>query len=461
MINSKKLLSLFLAVVMVLSAFSVMAFAYTGGPEKAGDINYKYTVEKVDTVPETEAGSAEYSADNIYAVTVWMSSNLGVDNVTAPIHYNKAHFPPIVLFDGESTYPQGAGKTADMEGMTQDNYYEYMGEGNLYAYALGDYMNNTGMYKANGTTATTKALAKCIGLGNKNSDGVSVTAELVSPDHPLYSKWGAGLPANTGVMYVNLDVVAGTKTAYLNTISGVNFTTDWVNMFTVYFETLDGVTDADVAGDEFGVYTDNCFTVDGTTDENGLGYYDAATSITGNPNKNVVSNAVVEAAAPAAIVKPMNSQIRFDKDAATGKYVPATGTFDIRTLAEISAEDFKTFGATDAEAQTNIVKVGFVYAAKSVVANFDVATAKAVAEGGSAAGYAAKDVDYISKSYKEGSYVFSCMVTDIPDASKADDLNVLAYVAYNSGDGVVYEYFADAYAVDITGLYSRNVDKVK
>ena len=46
--NSKKLLSLFLAVVMIFSMISVVASAYTVGPEKAGDINIKYTVEKVD-----------------------------------------------------------------------------------------------------------------------------------------------------------------------------------------------------------------------------------------------------------------------------------------------------------------------------------------------------------------------------------------------------------------------------
>ena len=48
MVKSKKLLSLFLAVVMVLSVFTVMASAYTRGPEGSADIDIKYTVEKVD-----------------------------------------------------------------------------------------------------------------------------------------------------------------------------------------------------------------------------------------------------------------------------------------------------------------------------------------------------------------------------------------------------------------------------
>ena len=158
MVKSKKLLSLFLAVVMVLSVFTVMASAYTRvETEDTADIDLKYTVEKVDTVPETEAGSAEWSADNIYAVTIWMKSPKAITTLNAPVHYNKTLFAPITLSDGEATYPYGAG-------LDQDTYYTDMGEGAIYAYTLGDYMNNTGMYKADGSKATTKALAKCKSL---------------------------------------------------------------------------------------------------------------------------------------------------------------------------------------------------------------------------------------------------------------------------------------------------------
>ena len=75
MVKSKKLLSFFLAVVMVLSVFTVMASAYTRvETEGTADIDVKYTVEKVDVLPETEAGSAELAGDNFYAVTIWMKS---------------------------------------------------------------------------------------------------------------------------------------------------------------------------------------------------------------------------------------------------------------------------------------------------------------------------------------------------------------------------------------------------
>ncbi len=325
--SSKKLLSFFLAVVMVFSVLTVMASAYTVGPEVAGNINFKYTVEKVDTVPETAAGSAEYTADNIYAVSIWMQSNSAVTAFTAPIHFNKTLFSPIMLFDGEVTYPHGAG-------FSVDDYYSTMGEGAIYAYSEGDYLKNTGMYKQDGSTATTKALAKCIGLGNANSAGVAITAELVSPDHSLYSKWGAGLPEKTGVMYVNLDVTSVTKTAYLNTIEGITASTDWNKMFTVYFESL---TD-DVTGAEFGVYTEDCFTVDGITDEYAAYFTSATTSVVGNPTKNVVSNAKIEAE---KLVYHVKNQIQWaDKDANTVNLGVVAG-FDIEDIA-INFNDFGT-----------------------------------------------------------------------------------------------------------------------
>ncbi len=358
MVNSKKLLSLFLAVVMVFSVLTVMASAYTRGPEGNADIDIKYTVEKVDKTPETAAGSAEWSADNIYAVTVWMKSAKPVDILTAPFHYNKTLFAPITLSDGESTYPYGAG-------MDQDTYYTDMGEGAIYAYSLGDYMNNTGMYKANGTTATTKALAKCIGLGNSNSEGIKVTTELVSPDHPLYSKWGAGLPANTGVVYASINVSNKTKTAYLNTIEGITTSTDWNRMFTLYFEAIAD----DVTGAEFGVYTDDCFTVDGNYDGKGLGYYQGATNYQALvPTMNVVSNAVVEAAAKNPVYHVKN-QIQWANKAENTVNLGVVAGFDVADIA-MSFENNKSttvefVGATvqfgDGVPQTKYE--GYVYSA--------------------------------------------------------------------------------------------------
>lgn len=434
MVKSKKLLSLFLAVVMGLSVFTVMASAYTmTGAVVDGNINVKYTVAKVDSVPETAAGSAAWAADNLYAVTVWMQSVQGVPTFTAPVHYNKALFAPVMLSDGECTYPVGAG-------LDQDTYATDMGESAVYAYSLGDYMNNTGMYKADGSNATTKALAKCIGLGNANSAGIDVIAELVSPDHALYNKWGAGLPENTGVLYVNLDVASKTKTAYLNTVEGITPSADWVNMFTFYFETLPGVSDADVIGEEFGVYTADCFTVDGCTDEKAGYFTGATTAIIANPEKNVVSNAVIEEAKEPSPVYAKGSQIRFNGTEADG----AKANFDVRTRAALTTADFNTIcGSEDnakALATAGKLQVGFVYTAGTM----DVATAKAVATGTAADGYYNKTVTYIQSTGSE--YVWTCLITN---ADYAGAVQALGYIIV---DGTAY-YFDAASTTTFSSLY--------
>ena len=413
--SSKKLLSLFLAAVMVFSVLTVMASAYTVGPEVAGNINVKYTVEKVETVPATK-DSPEYTADNIYAVSVWMQSDLPVYVLTAPVHFDKTKFSPIMLFDGDVTYPYGAG-------FGVDDYYENMGEGTLYAYALGDYMKNTGMYKANGAEATTKALAKCIGLGNENSEGVKVTAELVSPDHPLYSKWGAGLPENTGVMYVNLNVGSLAKTAYLNTIAGITTSTAWNNMFTFYFEAL---TD-DVAGAEFGVYTDDCFTVDGDVDLAGYGYFAGATTAQygSNPNKNVVENAKIAAAAPAEKeVKHADTMAQWVDKAAGKINVGLVGKF----LTEDIAIEY------DGSRLTNVEKVG----------------AKITINGTEVEGY----TDYVYDVNGDGSELwFRAVVTgvDYNATGAAGDISVVYVVEMT--DGTKYESIA--YTTTVAEVYAE------
>lgn len=436
MVKSKKLLSLFLAVVMVLSVFTVMASAYTRvETEGTVDIDVKYTVEKVATIPANETtGSEEYSADNIYAVTVWMKSAKAVDKLIVPFHYNKAHFAPITLVAGGTTYPYGAG-------MDQDTWYTDMGEGTAYTYTTGDYMNNTGMYTATGATAANKALAKCIGLGNSNSTALNIIFELVSPDHSTYNKWGAGLPADTGVLYTQVKS-SGAKAAYLNTISGITTSTDWNRMLTIYFETI---TDEDVTGDEFGVLTDDCFTVDGNYDANGKGYYESAAKYDAQvPSMNVVANAVVEAAAEPSPVYNLTSQIRFNGPV-DGDYAP----FDVRTRAAMTAEDFAEICGADADAVNNITKVGFVYADSSVGLTLD--NAAKVIGGTAVAGYVDKEVEHIQKTATE--YVWTCL---IEDAVYADAVDSVGYIVV---DGETY-YFDAVYATDFSALYDTWSSKI-
>lgn len=157
-------------------------------------------------------------------------------------------------------------------------------------------------------------------------------------------------------------------------------------------------------------------------------------------------------AAPASILNPYKSQIRFDKNAGT-----YAGTFDVRQLAVVSKADFEsTFGATTAEQLAAIAEVGFVFARTSTVASFDVDAAKALIESGTpAAGYTKKTVDYITTNAVVGAdnYGFSCIVEDIPEADKADGINALAYIKGTDG---TYHYYPAAEPTSFNDLYTAH-----
>ena len=465
MVNSKKLLSLFLAVVMVLSTFTVMVSAYTvGEAEGTADIDIKYTVEKVSELPETDAGSVALAGDNFYAVTVWMKSAKPIDTFQVPFHYNKTLFSPVTLTDGEYTYPYGAG-------MDQDTYYTDMGEGLIYAYKLGDYMNNTGMYTATGATAKTSALAKCIGLGNANSAGVTVNTELISPDHPYYAKYGVGISDDTGVVFVNLDVAGNTKTAYLNTIEGIETYTDWVNMFTVYFETI---TDEDVIDEEFGVFTEDCFGFDGSYDATGSSYFVSASSyISEVPSINIVSNAVVEESAPAysettpTIISNLKTQMRFNPE--------NSADLDVRNLAVIDGDALNVYlndaallanyTATATRTQQEqladalIKDIGFIYSA-STETTIDRDDAILWHQGlESTQTYTKKTVSFIDTSTSAGNYVISCMVENInADDCQTYHLVSLGYLVLDTdfdGTADTYYYYETVNSTDLANLYGN------
>ncbi len=124
------------------------------------------------------------------------------------------------------------------------------------------------------------------------------------------------------------------------------------------------------------------------------------------------------------IIETMTSQIRFN----TTLEKAYTGTFDVRTRVKISDEDFKELvGETNAEAIENIDKIGFVYTINGE--NFSAESAKEVAQGGSVAGYVDAPVKSIQDS--DGYYMFTCLVTGIPETDNNYVLTAYAYICVN------------------------------
>lgn len=155
-----------------------------------------------------------------------------------------------------------------------------------------------------------------------------------------------------------------------------------------------------------------------------------------------------------SIVKFSKAQIRFQGIGADKDKTNYKNAFDVRTVAAISQADFNATFTDEANAKAKITDFGFVYAAKSNVADFSVDTAKAVAEGGSAENYVKKSVTYMQHAGDGADYIFTCLIENIDDIdeTKADGVNCLAYVCF---DGTYY-YFDAAASVDFGALYNTH-----
>lgn len=161
----------------------------------------------------------------------------------------------------------------------------------------------------------------------------------------------------------------------------------------------------------------------------------------------VDANVTVGSAAEASILQYSKAQIRFRGIGEDGGTY--ANEFDVRTIAKISQDDFLATFESEENAIAKISDIGFVYAATSKVENFDLDTAKAVAEGGSATNYVKKPVTRIQHTADGADYIFTCLIENIADADKTDGVSCLAYVCY---DGE-YIYFDAAATVSYAELY--------
>ncbi|MBQ4644839.1 MAG: hypothetical protein IJB72_03700 [Clostridia bacterium] len=211
----------------------------------------------------------------------------------------------------------------------------------------------------------------------------------------------------------------------------------------------EGYDDIFVEGDNTtkvygGVYEDG-FSIGGTTINETLadGYVfyngEGAVEITDN-QKEVSENVVVY---EKTIVTAMSSQIRFNKSD-DGSYA---GTFDVRTRAKISDADFNKYIAESNEDAINkISKVGFVYA--QVKNGFDINVAKTVAQGGQADGFIDAPVSYIQDA--DGYYMFTCLVTGIPEEDVDNGLTAYAYICVDN----VWYFFPVEVTAEFGEMYS-------
>ncbi len=253
---------------------------------------------------------------------------------------------------------------------------------------------------------------------------------------------GGTVKVDGGTLNFNDGTIVSTTNGITNSGGTVN-----VNGGEIISE--NGYVDIFVEGDNTtkvygGTYEDGFTTSGATISEvlaDGYVFYngEGAVEITDN-QKEVNDNVVVY---EKTIVTAMSSQIRFNKKD-DGSYA---GTFDVRTRAKITDADFKKYIAGSNEDATNkISTVGFVYSTAET--EFDIDVAKSVAQGGNAKGFVNKPVSYIQDA--DGYYMFTCLVTGIPEEELDNGLTAYAYICV---DGTWY-FFPVEVTAEFAEMYS-------
>lgn len=414
-----KVLSVLLTLVMLCGMFSVLGVA--ADPE----VNLKYTVLKMN---EADVNGAA----GVYKLTlsVKTAANASLQSSIIRVYYDKTLFAPVCTSDG--SLPTTAANwrlTAALKRTKAAITF------------LGDCADADTMFDdaGNETTDENNACMMNQGSVSGNSNWTTYVRNIDA------SEWGTLDSSKYGLVQINQDPAQDTM--------GVYAPNDYEEVLALYFYALD--TSADVTGAEFGFFTGGKETEFATAKDGYLGQMSGVTSGQYRALTFETVNAVVE---ETTIVNPLKGQIRFDKK--DGAYA---GTFDVRALATITEADFKaTF--TDAETAEDMIKeIGFVFASGENVGTPDMAGVKALVENGTAlSGYKKKTVDYISTgatNVAAGNYVFSCIVEDIPEADKADNLVAVGYIAWDSNnDDVVdtYNYYPAAQTISFNALYTAH-----
>lgn len=429
-----KIFAIALVITMLTSVFCFPSSAVIAD----SSIAVKVKLDKVTTAGEIacdDTGLDATELDNIYKVTVgFTATNAGLSRFQAAVIYDDA------LFD--VCYGSGTG---------EENYISYpVGDGSDFGLtAACKYLGTAGLkdaYAEDGTGGQTSSLKiKAYGLSH-GSAGTTFVAEKLSYDAEAYSNavaWaypGETAPANRGAFITSY-------TCSTSCAKALVLPTGEEEFVSVYLILKDGKTDADVDGTELrvslidysGVALTNLTQYGSMYGMAKTAQQDTVASCTANGLKYTY-----EAAAEPSPVYAKGSQIRFNSTEANGT---GSASFDVRTRAAMTAEDFASICGEDSVAKDAITDVGFVYADSSV--GMDLATAASVIAGTDVDGYVKKQVEHIQSTGSE--YVWTCLITD---AAYADAVDSVGYIVVN---GTTY-FFDAVYATDFSDLYDQWYD---
>lgn len=254
---------------------------------------------------------------------------------------------------------------------------------------------------------------------------------------------GGGIAVNGGTLNFNSGAVESTMDGIYNNGGSVTVNGGAISSGEGYDDIfVEGENTTIVYG---GAYADG-FSIGGTTINEALAdgyvFYNGDGAVEIEDNQKVVSDNVV--VYEKTIVTAMSSQIRFNRND-DGSYA---GTFDVRTRAKISDVDFNKYIAdTNEEAIEKISKVGFVYSTTET--EFDIESAKTVAQGGKVDGFADSPISYIQDA--DGYYMFTCVVTGITEEYLDSGLIAYAYICVED----TWYFFPVEVTAEFSELYGK------
>lgn len=449
--NFKKTLSVILAAAMVLSTMSIIAFAHTSTwTEDPTTVNLKYEVKQVPSVTMNDGTGTYTAVDNdIYAVTVYAKAPAltGIIYLQIPFQYDVNYFEPVMTMDGGDLY------------CAYDGWFSDIGITDV-CYSLPERYSDTNAYDKDGNVSTSSLKIKCYGLGHASAGALAVSSYYYGKDDPASTamKAYAGLGDDIRLCALTLDdgsLIA--KTAYLNAVNGL-IPTDWVDMGTMYFHRVEGVSEAEAVGQVIGIADGDNFgtqlSTRRTTDAQPAGYLVGHTNPT--YQANYVSNAVV--AVPAVtgpVVAKNKAEVRFTYDTATDNGV--ADEFKLRIKSVVTAADWDAYFANtedDAATTNKITAVGMV--AFPTNEEFVEETALAAISAGASANYKAAKTDYIQKASNDSDAYFGAII-NIKHSTCADGLNYIGFVQYLDASGAEQVIFYEAGA-EFANVGSANYD---
>ncbi len=374
--NTKKVLSVILAVVMALGVFSMAAYAAitvtVNSTEDPNAINVKLEVAQVDSVADSTNNEPYEAVDNdIYAVTIYAKTpaTYGLYTFRTCLKYDNTKFQPMMSYDG-----------ADL--LCGEDYYDETGEKTSLFVKYGAQFSDNRFFDADGNVVSKASQAATTGLGKTAAGTVMKSCNIqVEGEDPYYSD-------DYGVMFCETLFQPKNKGAYQNAIDG-KLSSDYVEIMTVYFQRQ--VAEDAVYGSEFGIVAGD---VHNQENDNVVAAANGAAGYSNNPahalssvTMNFVSNAVEAAVKPLVTLTAADGaksqQIMFFlADDATKTYETADiDKIDYRFVAQFSTSAFPIDynEETGKINDTAINEVGFVMA-KTTDATADQLTALSAAD---------------------------------------------------------------------------------